>query len=88
MLTIPQFTSTCPFDPYHLKCDINNELKEITFWLKMNKLSLNVQKTRFMIFYRKQKQISELNIAIIDTDIERLASFIFFRLTHIHESLS
>ena len=54
------------FDPYHLKRDINNELEKITVWLKMNKLSLNVQKTKFMIFHRKQKQISELNIAIND----------------------
>ena len=30
-----------------------------------------------MIFPRKQKQISELNIAINDTDIERIESFIF-----------
>ena len=75
------------FDPYHLKRDINNELEKITLWLKMNKLSLNVQKTKFMIFHRKQKQISELNIAINDTDIERVKSFNFLSL-HIHESLS
>ena len=75
------------FDPYHLKRDINNELEKITLWLKMNKLSLNVQKTKFMIFHRKQKQISELNIAINDTDIERVESFNFLGL-HIHESLS
>ena len=42
------------FDPYHLKRDINNELEKITLWLKMNKLSLNAQKTKFMIFHRKQ----------------------------------
>ena len=65
------------FDPYHLKRDINNELEKITLWLKMNKLSLNVQKTKFMIFHRKQKQISELNIVLNDTDIERVESFIF-----------
>ena len=75
------------FDPYHLKRDINNELEKITLWLKMNKLSLNVQKTKFMIFHRKQKQISEINIAINDTDIERVESFNFLGL-HIHESLS
>ena len=34
------------FDPYHLKRDINNELEKITLWLKMNKLSLNVQKNK------------------------------------------
>ena len=60
---------------YHLKRDINNELEKITLWLKMNKLSLKVQKIKFMIFHRKQKQISELNIAINDTNIERVESF-------------
>ena len=75
------------FDLYHLKRDINNELEKITLWLKRNKLSLNVQETKFMIFHRKQKQISELNITINDTDIERVESFNFLGL-HIHESLS
>ena len=53
--------------------------------------SLNVQKTKFddiQIFlpHRKQKQISELNIAINDTEIERVELFNFLGL-HIHESL-
>ena len=74
------------FDSYHLKRDINNELEKITPWLIMNKLFLNVPK-KIRIFYRKQKQISELNIAINDTDIERVESFSFLGL-HIHESLS
>ena len=53
----------------------------------MNKLSLNVQKTKCMVFHRKQKQSSELNIAINDTDIARVDSFNFLGL-HNHESLS
>ena len=75
------------FDPYNLERDINNELEKITLWLKMNKLSLNVQKTKLMIFHRRQKQINELNISINGTDIERVDSFNFLGL-HIHESLS
>ena len=75
------------FDPYNLERDINNELEKITIWLKMNKLSLNVQKTKLMIFHRRQKQINELNISINGTDIERVESFNFLGL-HIHESLS
>ena len=50
-------------------------------------IGLNVQLTKFIIFHKKQKQISELNIAINDTDIKRVESFNFFGL-HIHESLS
>ena len=53
----------------------------------MNKLALNVQKKKLMIFHRRQKQINELNILISGTDIERVESFNFLGL-HIHESLS
>ena len=77
------------FDPYNLERDINNELEKITLRLKMNKLSLNVQKTKLMTFHRRQKQINELNISINGTDIERVESFNFLGLlVHIHESLS
>ena len=31
---------------------LNNELKNITTWLKSNKLTLNVNKTHYMIFHR------------------------------------
>ena len=74
---------------------ISNKLKfimyaddtTIYFCNNVKCLSLKVQKTKFMIFHRKQKQINELNIAINDTDIERVESFNFLGL-HIHESLS
>ena len=52
------------FDQYNLQQDITNELENITLWLKRNKLSLNVQKTKLMIFHRKQKQIKDLNVVI------------------------
>ena len=45
------------FDQYNLQQDITKELENITLWLKRNKLSLNVQKTKLMLFHRKQKQI-------------------------------
>ena len=52
------------FDQYNLQQDITNELENITLWLKRNKLSLNVQKTKLMVFHRKQKQIKDLNVVI------------------------
>ena len=64
-----------------------NELENITLWLKRNILSLNVQKTKFMVLHKKQKQIKELNIVINRTTIERLKSFNFFGLI-IDEGLS
>ena len=68
------------FDRYNLEQDITNELENITLWLKRNKLSLNVQKTKLMIFHRKQKQINELNILIDGIAIERVESFNFLGL--------
>ena len=38
----------------NLQQDNTNELENITLWLKRNKLSLNVQKTKLMVFHRKQ----------------------------------
>ena len=46
-------------------------------WLKLNKLSLNAQKTKLMIFHRKQKQVDEINVQITGTQIERVESFNF-----------
>ena len=43
----------------------------------MNKLSLNTQKTKMMVFHRKQKHIQELNIAINGAKIDRVESFNF-----------
>ena len=43
------------FDQYNLQQNITNELENITLWLKMNKLLLNVQRTKLMVFHRNQK---------------------------------
>ena len=75
------------FDQYNLQQDITKELENITLWLKGNKLSLNVQKTKLMVFHRKQKQIKELNIVINGITIERVESFNFLGLI-IDEGLS
>ena len=45
------------------------------------------KKNKLLIFHRRQNQITELNISINGTDIERVESFNFLGL-HIHESLS
>ena len=57
--------------------DINNELEKVNTWLKLNKLSLNTQKTKLMLFHRKQKHIDEVSVIINGTKIERVASFNF-----------
>jgi len=37
--------------------DINKELKLVSDWLKLNKLSLNSEKTKAMLFYSPQRQV-------------------------------
>ena len=75
------------FNPETLNNDINSELEKISIWLKMNKLSLNTQKTKMMVFHRKQKHIKKLNIAINGAKIDRVKSFNFLGIT-IDEKLS
>ena len=49
----------------------------------MNKLSLNTQKTKMMVFHRKQKHIKEWNIAINGAKIDRVESFNFLGIRRI-----
>ena len=45
-------------DANHLVSIVNNELAKIVIWLKVNKLSLNLTKTNFMIFHPRQKKVN------------------------------
>ena len=40
-----------------LETNINNELSHISLSLKVNKLSLNIKKTHYMIFHKRKKII-------------------------------
>ena len=57
--------------------NIEKELKHVTEWLKMNKLSLNVKKTKAMLFHMPQKKIIVPNIKINGTIIEFVDNFNF-----------
>ena len=43
-------------DANHFVSFVNNELARIIIWLKVNKLSLNLTKTNFIIFDPRQKK--------------------------------
>ena len=45
-------------DANHLVSIVNNELAKLVIWLKVNKLSLNLSKTNFMIFHPRQKKVN------------------------------
>ena len=42
--------------------ELNTELQHVSTWLKVNKLSLNIEKTKYMIFRSHNKIIHPLNI--------------------------
>ena len=69
------------FHSNNFEMEINAELQKVSLWLKKNKLSLNLDKTKLMIFHRQQKRVKELNIIINDTNIERVQSFNFLGIT-------
>ncbi len=60
---------------------INNELGYISNWLKTNELSLNVKKTKYMIFHTAPKKLNKLHLTINNTIIERVTQFDFLGLT-------
>ena len=65
------------FDKQYLERDITNELNQINVWLKMNKLSLNAEKTKLMVFHVKQRKVAPISIHINNTKIENVEYFNF-----------
>ena len=56
---------------------LNNELVQISDWLKLNKLSLNVSKTKAMLFRTPQRNANYPELYINDTKIQFVADFNF-----------
>ena len=73
------------FDNYNSK---NLELTNVADWLKLNKLSINIKKTKFMVFHMPQKQVNIPNIEIENIKMEFADEFNFFVLTiHKHKKI-
>ncbi len=66
---------------------INTEQYKISEWLVVNKLSLNITKTKYTIFHTKQRKIIPPIIKIENTVIEKVQDFNFLGLI-INENLS
>ena len=73
-----------------LSSNINRELNLINEWLLANKLSLNITKTKYMVFRYKQTPVSNipnLELHINHSMIEKVSEFDFLGIT-IEETLS
>ena len=75
------------FTPHNANLEINNELNKVMNWLKLNKLSLNVQKTKYMTFHKSQKNVTPLNLSIDDIPIDSVDEFNYLGII-LHERLT
>jgi hypothetical protein len=48
--------------------NVNNEIKKMSAWFKANKMSLNVSKTKYIIFYSKGKRVDMQNLTVFIDD--------------------
>ena len=62
-------------------CLINAEIGKVIEWLKINKLSLNKNKSIYMTFHMPKKQIQHLTLKIDGINIEKVEEFYFLGLT-------
>ena len=86
------FDTTSRLNPLNIdtiSTNINSELQAIYDWLCVNKLSLNIPKTKFMLFHHKQRNIDSLipNLSIDGNVIEYVTNFNFLGLI-LDENLS
>ena len=74
-------TLFCNFnDPNITEETLNEELKKLTRWLNANQLSLNVGKTKFMVFHSTRKMVRYPVLVINNTPIERVTNFNYLGL--------
>ena len=58
-----------------LRQHINTELKNLNRWLRSDKLSLNIEKSSYVIFHPSQKKISDdFNLVIDDICLKKKRS--------------
>ena len=54
-----------------LELKLNEELDKLNQWLQLNRLSLNVDKTNFVIFHPPQRKILPFNLKISGMPVEQ-----------------
>ena len=60
---------------------LNTGLEKNCVWLKINRLSLNISKSKFMFFISVKKRVAIPNIKINKTDLQCIDNFNFLGLT-------
>ena len=60
---------------------VSIELNKVNNWLHVNKLSLNIKKTKCMIFHRHQKKIEPISFSINEVQIDNVIFLNFWALS-------
>ena len=60
---------------------MNTDISKITTWLKSNMLNLNIEKSKFMLFFKHSKKLSNLNITVNNNIIEQTDRFNYLGIT-------
>ena len=63
-------------DSVDMNDNINTHLEKINVWLKLNKLTVNVSKTKFVIFH-KRRDTPQLDLLLNNIKIEQVSNFTF-----------
>ena len=79
--TLNQFTDSTQLKNKSVESVINYELGKVIEWLNINKLSLNKEKSKYMIFHVPRKETQTLTLKIDNTNIEQVDEFNFLGLT-------
>ena len=61
----------------NVETSLNAELLKINEWLQINQLSLNISKSKYLIFQNVDKDVEHLALNIDNTNIERVYEFIY-----------
>ena len=85
VFTTIQLSNTCPTKD--IEYNLNSDLNKINKWLKINKLSLNVKKSKYIIHKLRNKQVNNLLLKIDETVIERVQNCNLLGVT-LQENLS
>ena len=59
---------------------INRELRKLSLWLKLNKLSINVTKSKCIVFRQPQKTVEIPELKIDNNNIEVVDNILFLDL--------
>ena len=74
-------TLSTSYQPNDKSDILKDEFIELVSWFKTNKLTINYQKTKFMIFHSKQTKLLPPKIMIDGNQIEHVSSFNYLGIT-------